>query len=173
MLQLMSYRTWFACWLLKIQSNEINRPKKRDQFSSPRSFRIEARRPCRRAANLMRLSLPTSRLLILRPSQRACVRSQRACVGRALPSQLICAQKGLDFASDRATLRAAISSDAQPREPPGKTQSLDRLIGEGKDQGGIVKPSASAVFRLTTSSSFVVYSTGKSAGLAPFRTLAT
>src|SRR6266436_10218133 len=39
--------------------------------------------------------------------------------------------------------------------------------------GGIVSPSASAVFRLMISSNFVGCSTGKSAGVAPFRILST
>jgi hypothetical protein len=39
--------------------------------------------------------------------------------------------------------------------------------------GGIVIPSAWAVFKLMTSSNFVGCSTGKSAGLAPFRILST
>jgi hypothetical protein len=39
--------------------------------------------------------------------------------------------------------------------------------------GGIVRPSALAVFRLITSSNFVGCWTGKSAGLAPFRILST
>ena len=39
--------------------------------------------------------------------------------------------------------------------------------------GGIVRPSALAVFRLITSSNLVGCSTGRSAGLAPFRILST
>ncbi len=39
--------------------------------------------------------------------------------------------------------------------------------------GGIVRPSALAVFRLMTSSNFVGRSTGRSAGFAPFRILST
>ena len=39
--------------------------------------------------------------------------------------------------------------------------------------GGIVRPRALAVFRLMTSSNFVGCSTGRSAGLAPFRILST
>ena len=39
--------------------------------------------------------------------------------------------------------------------------------------GGIVRPSALAVFRLITSSNFVGCSTGRSAGLAPLRILST
>ena len=39
--------------------------------------------------------------------------------------------------------------------------------------GGIVNPSALAVFRLMTSSYFVGCSTGRSAGLAPLRILST
>src|ERR1700745_2137691 len=40
-------------------------------------------------------------------------------------------------------------------------------------EGGTVKPSAVAVFRLMTSSIFVGCSTGNSAGLAPFKILST
>jgi hypothetical protein len=40
-------------------------------------------------------------------------------------------------------------------------------------EGGIVRPSAFAVRRLMTSSNFVGCSTGRSAGLAPLRILAT
>jgi hypothetical protein len=39
--------------------------------------------------------------------------------------------------------------------------------------GGMVRPRAWAVFRLITSSNFIGCSTGKSAGLAPFRILST
>jgi hypothetical protein len=37
----------------------------------------------------------------------------------------------------------------------------------------MVRPRASAVLRLMTNSNFVGYSTGRSAGLAPFRILST
>jgi hypothetical protein len=40
-----------------------------------------------------------------------------------------------------------------------------------KSDGGIVRPSAVAVFRLITSSNFVGRSTGRSAGFAPLRIL--
>jgi hypothetical protein len=40
-------------------------------------------------------------------------------------------------------------------------------------EGGIVRPRALAVLRFTTSSNFVGCSTGRSAGLAPFRILST
>jgi hypothetical protein len=39
--------------------------------------------------------------------------------------------------------------------------------------GGIVKPICLAAFRLTTNSNFIGCSTGRSAGLAPFRILST
>ena len=39
--------------------------------------------------------------------------------------------------------------------------------------GGIVRPRASAVFRLMTNSNFMGCSTGRSAGLVPFRILST
>ena len=40
-------------------------------------------------------------------------------------------------------------------------------------KGGIVRPSAAAVFKLTTTSNLVGCWTGRSAGLAPFRILST
>jgi hypothetical protein len=42
-----------------------------------------------------------------------------------------------------------------------------------RSAGGIVRPSAWAALRLMTSSNVVGYSTGRSAGLAPFRILST
>src|SRR3989449_11441912 len=45
--------------------------------------------------------------------------------------------------------------------------------GGGGEGGGVVGPSALAVFMLMTSSIFVGCSTGRSAGLAPFRILWT
>ena len=48
-----------------------------------------------------------------------------------------------------------------------------RLSARCSTAGGIVSPSAFAVFRLITSSNFVGCSTGRSAGLAPFRILST
>src|SRR4029453_13184011 len=42
-----------------------------------------------------------------------------------------------------------------------------------RTDGGIVRPSALAVFRLMTSSNLVGCSTGKSAGFAPFKILST
>jgi hypothetical protein len=53
-------------------------------------------------------------------------------------------------------------------EPHSKTSSA-RL----RMDGGIVKPSAAAVFRLTTSSNLVGCSIGRSLGLAPLRILST
>jgi hypothetical protein len=58
--------------------------------------------------------------------------------------------------------------------------SLDDLIRSREHRrrdreadGGIVRPSALAVFRLMTSSNLVGCSTGKSAGFAPFKILST
>src|SRR5205823_677311 len=42
-----------------------------------------------------------------------------------------------------------------------------------KNDSGIVRPSALAVFRLTTTSNFVGYCTGRSVGLAPLSNLLT
>src|SRR5262249_33383989 len=50
--------------------------------------------------------------------------------------------------------------------------SITRSARASSD-GGIVSPSAFAVLRLMTSSNFVGCSTGRSAGLAPFKTRAT
>ena len=41
----------------------------------------------------LRLTYRASRCTISRPSHRLCAQSQRACVGRPLPSQLTCARK--------------------------------------------------------------------------------
>jgi len=46
-------------------------------------------------------------------------------------------------------------------------------LARSKIAGGIVRPSALAVFRLTTSSKWVGCSNGRSAGLAPRRILST
>src|SRR5262249_33579325 len=63
---------------------------------------------------------------------------------------------------------------------PGAAQGIDshppyRITSSAWKRmvGGIVSPSASAVLRLMTSSNFIGCSTGKSAGLAPFRILST
>ena len=50
--------------------------------------------------------------------------------------------------------------------------SITRSARSNSD-GGIVRPSALAVLRLMTSSNFVVCSTGRSPGFAPFRILST
>src|SRR5262245_41166829 len=46
-------------------------------------------------------------------------------------------------------------------------------VASASSSGGIVRPSALAVLRLMTNSSFVDCSTGKPAGLAPLKTLST
>ena len=50
---------------------------------------------------------------------------------------------------------------------------LISLFARASTSGGIVRPICLAVFRLITSSNFVGCSTGRSAGLAPFRILST
>jgi hypothetical protein len=50
---------------------------------------------------------------------------------------------------------------------------LDDGSARASTDGGIVSPSALAVFRLMTRSNFVGCSTGRSAGLAPLRSLST
>ena len=50
-----------------------------------------------------------------------------------------------------------------------KDPILDHPVGSCEHAGGIVTLICFAVFRLITSSNFVGYSTGKSAGLAPLR----
>jgi hypothetical protein len=60
--------------------------------------------------------------------------------------------------------------------PPRRTPARPYLITASawkRRLGGMVRPSASAVFRLMISSNFVGCSTGKSAGLAPLRILST
>jgi hypothetical protein len=50
---------------------------------------------------------------------------------------------------------------------------LISLFARASTSGGIVRPICLAVFRLITSSNFVGCSTGRSAGLAPFKILST
>src|SRR5262245_13248927 len=50
---------------------------------------------------------------------------------------------------------------------------LISLVARARTSGGIVRPICFAVFRLITNSNFVGCSTGRSAGLAPFRILST
>ena len=50
---------------------------------------------------------------------------------------------------------------------------LISLLARASTSGGIVRPICFAVLRLITSSNFVGCSTGRSAGLAPFRILST
>src|SRR5262249_39301325 len=57
-------------------------------------------------------------------------------------------------------------------EPDGWAHSITSSA-RASTEGGIVRPRALAVLRLMTSSNFVGCSTGKSAGLAPFRILST
>jgi hypothetical protein len=65
-------------------------------------------------------------------------------------------QNGTRASKERATVYHSITSSARP-----------------SSDGGIVRPRALAVLRLMTSSNFVGCSTGRSAGLAPFRILST
>ena len=50
---------------------------------------------------------------------------------------------------------------------------LINLVARASTSGGIVRPICFAVLRLITNSNFVGCSTGRSAGLAPFRILST
>jgi hypothetical protein len=50
---------------------------------------------------------------------------------------------------------------------------LISLVARANKSGGIVRPICLAVFKLITNSNFVGCSTGRSAGLAPFRILST
>jgi hypothetical protein len=56
---------------------------------------------------------------------------------------------------------------------PGVAAQRMTSVAWKRTAGGMVRPSAWAVFRLMTSSKVVGCSTGKSAGLAPFRILST
>jgi hypothetical protein len=47
------------------------------------------------------------------------------------------------------------------------------LVARANKSGGIVTPIRFAVWRFTTNSNFIGCSTGKSAGLAPFKILST
>src|SRR5215204_5002339 len=55
----------------------------------------------------------------------------------------------------------------------GRFGALENFVGVVGCTGGMVRPKPVAVLKLTTSSNFVGCSTGKSAGLAPFRILST
>jgi len=57
--------------------------------------------------------------------------------------------------------------------PPNSSSHSTTSSARRSTDGGIVKPSALAALRLMTSSNFVGCSTGRSAGLAPFRILST
>jgi hypothetical protein len=78
--------------------------------------------------------------------------------------------------------RAVVRGAREPAEAEGCSQELAALVEHGysmiwsarpSTDCGIVSPSAFAVFMLITSSNLVGCSTGRSAGLAPFRILST
>jgi hypothetical protein len=72
-------------------------------------------------------------------------------------------------------LRLGVPSPAPPTRSPRRVSARAYLMtasARKRNVGGIVTPSASAVFRLTTNWN-AARSTGKSAGLAPFRILST
>ena len=71
---------------------------------------------------------------------------------------------------NRLSLRL-ISPSAEIENP--KLDHLITLSALTSTFGGIVRPICLAVFKLITSSNFVGCSTGRSAGLAPFRILST
>ena len=50
-----------------------------------------------------------------------------------------------------------------------RDQSFDHLVGAAEQRFGTVRPSALAVLRLMTSSTFVACWTGRSAGFSPLR----
>ena len=66
---------------------------------------------------------------------------------------------------------AALSSATPCRFIP--ALSLITLSARASTSGGIVRPICFAALRLMTNSNFVGCSTGKSAGLAPFKILST
>jgi len=81
-----------------------------------------------------------------------------------------CATIAFVDALSSSSATAAISENA------GSGTAADYSITSSarcRNEGGIVRPSALAVLRLTTSSNFVGCSTGKLAGLAPLRILST
>ena len=63
-------------------------------------------------------------------------------------------------------------ADQQSSHEPASDHSMTSSA-RARINGGIVRPSARAVLRLTTSSSLLACSTGRSAGLAPFRIRST
>jgi len=64
-------------------------------------------------------------------------------------------------------------SESPPSEPRTAAPHSITSSARARIRCGIVSPSAAEVFRLTTSSNRVGCSTGRSAGLAPFRILST
>src|SRR2546422_6363529 len=72
---------------------------------------------------------------------------------------------------------AAGESSRAPRRAPARRRTSTRYSmtwsARPSTEGGIVSPSAFAVFRLMTNSNLVGCSTGRSAGLAPLRILST
>src|SRR5262244_667339 len=87
--------------------------------------------------------------------------SSPPCLPRLLPAGAV-AGRGLHPLDKRRLVTAHMESSYS------MTSSARARI-----DGGIVRPSALAVFRLTTSSNVVGCWTGRSAGLAPFRILST
>ena len=85
-----------------------------------------------------------------------------------------CSRSGLYKAAGyRIDLPATAASSASAVNT---SEALDYLITSSarcSNAGGIVNPSALAVFRLMTSSNFVGCSTGRSVGLAPLKILST
>ena len=93
-----------------------------------------------------------------------------------LPNTLWCSTTGVHACGVRSEYDKNIAclSCTSLAEASGTWQS-HRITSSAwkRSVGGMVRPSASAVLRLITSSNFMGCSTGRSAGLAPFRILST
>jgi len=77
--------------LVELRCEAVRNPSAPAWRPRPRAItRTHGRNARRRAADLIRLNHRASTCMISRPSQRSCVESQIACVGRPLQSQLMC-----------------------------------------------------------------------------------
>ena len=94
-----------------------------------------------------------------------------------------CRKKGtLLRQGKRSQGQPSLQWERKPTVPPSQCgrqclpgSPAHRMISSAwkRSVGGMVRPNSCAVFRLMTSSNFMGCSTGKSAGLAPFRILST
>ncbi len=74
-----------------VRCEAVRNPSAPARRPRPRAItRTHGRNARRRAAYLIRLNHRAPTCMISRPSQRSCVESQIACVGRPLQSQLMC-----------------------------------------------------------------------------------